>query len=61
VKQLGIRLNEEEKTQFQIICLKKGMTMQRALEDYVKLLIELDIGPDDALAAIREAHKKPRK
>jgi hypothetical protein len=57
---LYFRTDPETKTNFQMYALKKGTTVQEVLESYVQTLLDLDISPSEAIAAIRErAQKKP--
>ncbi|TCW41589.1 hypothetical protein EDC32_1011255 [Laceyella sacchari] len=59
---LFCRVDAETKKQFDLYTTKKDTSVQKVLEGYVHVLLELEdkITPDEALDAIRErAKQKP--
>jgi hypothetical protein len=60
---LFCRVDKETKKQFDLYTTKKDTSVQKVLETYVHLLLELEdvLSPEEALEAIREKanQKKP--
>jgi hypothetical protein len=56
---LYFRTEPETKKKIQMYALAHDTSVQQILESYVNILLELDIGPEEALAAIRQAKEKP--